>query len=38
MGVRFSTVDQGNDMGMVEALEDLDFAVEVILEFSIELR
>ena len=35
---RFSTVDEGNDMWVMEAFEDLDFGVEVFLQFLIELR
>jgi hypothetical protein len=35
---RLSTVNQGNDVGVVEALEDLDLAVEVVLELAVELR
>jgi hypothetical protein len=35
---RFSTVDKGNDVGMVEAFEDLDFGVKVLFQFLVELR
>ena len=38
MGRRFSAIDESDDMGMVEAFEDLDFAVEVVLELLIEFR
>ena len=38
MGIRFSAINQGNDMGMVETFEDLDFAVEVIFELAVQLR
>ena len=38
MGIRFSAVNQGNDMGVVEAFEDLDFAIEVIFELAVQLR
>jgi hypothetical protein len=37
MGHRFSTVDEGNDVGMVKAFEDLDLGVEVLLEFLVQL-
>jgi hypothetical protein len=35
---RFSTIDESNDVGMVEAFKDLDFGVEVLLQFLVELR
>ena len=38
MSHRFSTVDEGNDMGMVKAFKDLDFGVEVLFQFLVELR
>jgi hypothetical protein len=38
MSHRFSTVDEGNDMWVMEAFEDLDFGVEVLLQFLVELR
>jgi hypothetical protein len=34
---RFSTVDEGDDVGMVKAFEDLDLGVEVLLQFLVQL-
>ena len=38
MGGRFLTVDEGNDVRMVKAFEDLDFGVEVLLQLLVEFR
>jgi hypothetical protein len=35
---RFSAVDQSDDMWMVQPLENLDFAVEVVFQLLVELR
>ena len=35
---RFSTVDEGNDVWMMEAFQDLDFGVEILLQFLVQLR
>ncbi len=35
---RFTTVDEGNDVWVMEAFENLDFGVEVLLQFLIQLR
>jgi hypothetical protein len=37
MGIRLTAVDQGHDVGVVKAFEDLDLAVEVIFELAVEL-
>lgn len=37
VGIRLPAVDQGDYVRVVEALEDLDFAVEIILELAIQL-
>ena len=38
MCCRFSAVDEGDDMRMMETFEDVDFGVEILLEFLVELR
>jgi len=35
---RLSTIDEGNDVWVMEAFENLDFGVEVLLQFLIQLR
>ena len=35
---RFSAVNEGNDVRVVEAFQDLDFTVEVLLELLVEFR
>ena len=36
MGSRFFAIDQGNDVGMMEALENVDLRVKVVFELLIE--
>lgn len=36
MGSRFFAVDQGNDVGMMEALENVNLGVKIVLELFIE--
>ncbi len=33
-----STVDEGNDVWVMEAFQNLDFGVEVLLQFLVQLR
>lgn len=35
---RFSTVDESDNVGMMKAFEDFDFAVEVVFEFLVKLH
>ena len=35
---RLSTVDESNDVWVMEAFENLDFGVEILLQFLIQLR
>lgn len=36
MSIRFAAVDQGDDVRVMKAFEDLDLAVEVVFEFTVE--
>lgn len=38
MGGGFITVEEGDDVGMIEALEDLNLGRQVFLQFLVELR